>query len=146
MHGYCSTCAFIHNCTPIDVGVFFTKMCKISYFLYFARLCKNWCGYSYMTNHSFILHLQLICLCKITWSIIHLDLFLDFKPVPEQSSLSDYKSHSTGAQITTSNNRLPFPFSNLVSFFFFCLGGGGVGGVVEGRTDLVSFSKHDISF
>lgn len=54
---------------------------------------------------------------------MHLDLFLDFKPVPEQSSLSDYKSHSIGAQITASNKRLLFPFLNQVSFFW-----GGRGG------------------
>jgi len=38
MHGYCSNCAFMHNFTPTDVGFFFVKMCKITYFLYFARL------------------------------------------------------------------------------------------------------------
>ena len=37
MHGYCSICAFMHNFTLIDMGVFFVKMCKISYFLYFVR-------------------------------------------------------------------------------------------------------------
>ena len=37
MHGYCNTCAFMYNFTPIDVSVFLVKMCKISYFLYFAR-------------------------------------------------------------------------------------------------------------
>ena len=37
MHSYCSTCAFMYNFTPTDVGIFLVKMCKISYFLYFAR-------------------------------------------------------------------------------------------------------------
>ena len=37
MHGYYSTCAFMHNFTPIDVNVILVKMCKISYFLYFAK-------------------------------------------------------------------------------------------------------------
>ena len=37
MHGYCSTCAFMHNFTLIDASVILVKMCKISYFLYFAR-------------------------------------------------------------------------------------------------------------
>ena len=36
MHGYCSTCAFMHNFTPTDVGVFFVKMCISQYFFYFA--------------------------------------------------------------------------------------------------------------
>ena len=37
MHGYCNTCAFMYNFTPIYVSVFLVKMCKISYCLYFAR-------------------------------------------------------------------------------------------------------------
>ena len=27
MHNYCSTCAFMHNFTPIDMGVFFLSKC-----------------------------------------------------------------------------------------------------------------------
>ena len=27
----------MYNFTPTDVGIFLVKMCKISYFLYFAR-------------------------------------------------------------------------------------------------------------
>ena len=37
MHGYCSTCTFMHNFTLTDVGVFLVTMCKISYFWNFAR-------------------------------------------------------------------------------------------------------------
>ena len=41
MNSYYNFCAFMYNFTPIDVGVFFIKMCKITYFLYLARLCKH---------------------------------------------------------------------------------------------------------
>ena len=36
---YLST--ILHNFTSIDVGVFWIKMCKKSYFLYFARLSMD---------------------------------------------------------------------------------------------------------
>ena len=36
MHGYYSTCAFMHNFTPTDVGVFLVKMCISQHFFYFA--------------------------------------------------------------------------------------------------------------
>ena len=41
MHGYCSSCAFMHTFTPIDVGVFFfgSKCVKWGFFLHFTRLC-----------------------------------------------------------------------------------------------------------
>ena len=32
MHSYYSSCAFMHNFTHIDVGIFLLKKCKISYF------------------------------------------------------------------------------------------------------------------
>ena len=32
MHGYCSTCAFMHNFTPTNVGIFWVKMCKMKAF------------------------------------------------------------------------------------------------------------------
>ena len=38
MHGYCCTCAFMHNFTPTNVGIFFVKMCKMKGILYFATL------------------------------------------------------------------------------------------------------------
>ena len=34
---HCSTCAFMYNFTPTDVGVFLVTMCKINYLLYFAK-------------------------------------------------------------------------------------------------------------
>ena len=39
MHGYSSNYVFMHNFTPIDVGVFSVKMCKMKGFLHFARFC-----------------------------------------------------------------------------------------------------------
>ena len=39
MHDYYNTCAFMHNFTSTNVGVFLLKICKMDYFLYFARLC-----------------------------------------------------------------------------------------------------------
>ena len=41
MHNYYSSCAFMHNFTPNDVGVFLVKICKMSCFLYFARLSMD---------------------------------------------------------------------------------------------------------
>ena len=35
MHGYYSNCAFMHNFTPTDVGVFLLKMRKIMYLFFF---------------------------------------------------------------------------------------------------------------
>ena len=32
MHGYYSSCAFMYNFTPIDIGVFLVKMCKMKCF------------------------------------------------------------------------------------------------------------------
>ena len=46
MHGYYSTCAFMHNFTPTDVGVFWIKTCKMRSFFYFARLCIHISGCS----------------------------------------------------------------------------------------------------
>ena len=41
MHGYYNIFAFMHNFTPTNMGVFFIiKMCKMNYFLYFARFCN----------------------------------------------------------------------------------------------------------
>ena len=36
MHGYCSNYAFMHIFTPIDVGVFLVKMCKMKDFFAFC--------------------------------------------------------------------------------------------------------------
>ena len=41
MHGYYNTCASIHNFIPNDVSVFWVTICKIKWFLYFARLCNH---------------------------------------------------------------------------------------------------------
>ena len=41
IHGYYSSCIFMHNFTPTDVGVFWMKMCKKSCFLYFAKLSMD---------------------------------------------------------------------------------------------------------
>ena len=44
MHGYFSSFAFLYNFTLIDVSFFFwVKMCKMDYFLYFARFSMDWC-------------------------------------------------------------------------------------------------------
>ena len=36
MHGYYSNCAFMHNFTLAEMGVFFVKICKMKGFLHFA--------------------------------------------------------------------------------------------------------------
>ena len=41
-----NTCVFMYNFTFIDVGIFLLKMCKIYYFLFFAKLLTIWCGCS----------------------------------------------------------------------------------------------------
>ena len=41
---------YLHIFTSIDVGVFWVKMCKIKYILYFANFCNHWCGCSYIVN------------------------------------------------------------------------------------------------
>ena len=38
MHGYCSTCAFMHNFTSTDVSFFLVKMCISRHFFYFALI------------------------------------------------------------------------------------------------------------
>ena len=38
MHGYCSICAFMHNFTPTDVGVFLVKMYKMKGFFAFCKI------------------------------------------------------------------------------------------------------------
>ena len=46
MHGYYNIFAFMHNFTPTDMRIFYfyfymyIKMCKVNYFLYFARFCN----------------------------------------------------------------------------------------------------------
>ena len=42
MHGYFSSFAFLYTFTLIDVSFFFwVKMCKMDYFLYFARFSMD---------------------------------------------------------------------------------------------------------
>ena len=36
MYNYCSTCAFMHNFTSTNVGIFLVKMCISQHFFYFA--------------------------------------------------------------------------------------------------------------
>ena len=38
MHGYCCTFTFMHNFTPIDMGVFWVKIYKMICFLYFGKI------------------------------------------------------------------------------------------------------------
>ena len=40
MNSYYNFCAFMYNFTPIDVGVFFIKLCKITYFFVFGKIMQ----------------------------------------------------------------------------------------------------------
>ena len=41
MYNYCNKCVNIHNFRMIDVRDFLSKICKIYYFLYFAKFYIN---------------------------------------------------------------------------------------------------------
>ena len=84
MHSYCSNCAWMHNFTTTDVGVFLTKMCKRSSLFYFAKFYTIWYGcfvtisimncLSSATNwsHHFLSKIQIISINHKTFDITKL--------------------------------------------------------------------------
>ena len=51
------TVHIIHKFTPTYVDDFFPKLCKNSYFFYFAHLCTSWCNCSYILKLPWFNHI-----------------------------------------------------------------------------------------
>ena len=56
IHSYYSKCVNIHSFRSTDVKDFWSKMCKICYFLYFVNFYIYWCGYSNLASISWCSH------------------------------------------------------------------------------------------